>query len=153
MVLAGVIAAFGGLVYWAPKILGRLVPEGGARLVAILLLVGTVLFSLPDLVSGFLGQPGFPGNASPDNTDTIEALNTVSAVGGAVLALSCAGFLLLVLAALRSKEPPGDDPWSGHTLEWATTSPPPAGNFATLPEIASEAPLYDARRPAEEVSA
>jgi heme/copper-type cytochrome/quinol oxidase subunit 1 len=38
-----------------------------------------------------------------------------------------------------------DDPWDGHTLEWATSSPPPVGNFATLPEISSEAPVYDAR--------
>jgi heme/copper-type cytochrome/quinol oxidase subunit 1 len=38
-----------------------------------------------------------------------------------------------------------DDPWEGRTLEWATTSPPPVGNFATLPEVTSEAPLYDAR--------
>ena len=153
VVLAAAIAAFGGVVYWAPKILGRLVPEGGARLVAVLLLVGTLVWSLPDLVSGFLGQPGFPGTPSPDNADTIEALNVVSAIGGALLAIACAAFLLLVLAALRSKELPGDDPWSGHTLEWATSSPPPSGNFASLPEIASEAPLYDARRPAEEGSA
>ena len=29
--------------------------------------------------------------------------------------------------------------------QWATSSPPPIGNFAALPEITSEAPLYDAR--------
>ena len=28
--------------------------------------------------------------------------------------------------------PAGDDPWDAWTLEWATTSPPPAYNFATL---------------------
>ena len=150
VVLAATIAAFGGVVYWAPKILGRLVPEGGARLVALLLLVGTVVWAFPDLVSGFLGQPGFPGSPSPDNADTIEALNTVSAIGGFVLALGCAAFLLILLAAVRSKTLPGDDPWAGHTLEWATSSPPPTGNFASLPEIASEAPLYDARRSLEE---
>ena len=46
---------------------------------------------------------------------------------------------------------PGDDPWTGHTLEWATSSPPPVGNFASLPAITSEAPLYDARHRTEEV--
>jgi heme/copper-type cytochrome/quinol oxidase subunit 1 len=147
IVLAAAIAAFGGVVYWAPKILGHLVPENGARLVATLLLVGTVVWSLPDLISGILGQPGFPGTIAPDNTDTIELLNSISAIGGGVLALASAGFVLLVLAALRSKDLPGDDPWSGHTLEWATSSPPPTGNFASLPQVTSEAPLYDARRP------
>ena len=105
------------------------------------------MWSLPDLVSGILGQPGFAGTPAPDNTDTIEVLNTVSAIGGGVLAAGCGAFVLLVLAALRSKELPGDDPWSGHTLEWATSSPPPSGNFASLPEITSEAPLYDAHQP------
>jgi heme/copper-type cytochrome/quinol oxidase subunit 1 len=149
VVLAAAIAAFGGVVYWAPKILGRLVPEAGAHLVAVLLLVGTILWSLPDLISGFLGQPGEPGIVSPDNADTIKALDTVSAIGGGVLALGCAAFVLILVGALRSKELPGDDPWGGHTLEWATSSPPPPGNFPSLPEITSEAPLYDARRPAE----
>ncbi len=150
IVLAAAIAAIGGIVYWAPKILGRLVAEGGARLVALLLLAGTVLWSLPDLVAGLLGQPGFPGQPAPDNADTIKALDTVSAIGGGVLALGAALYVLLVHSAMRSRDLPGDDPWTGHTLEWATSSPPPPGNFATLPEVTSEAPLYDARRPASE---
>ena len=70
-----------------------------------------------------------------------------------VVWLVWASAVLLLIGALRSKDQPGDDPWGGHTLEWATSSPPPAGNFASLPEIASEAPLYDARRPAEEAPA
>lgn len=30
------------------------------------------------------------------------------------------------------------DPWNGRSLEWATASPPPAYNFAVLPEIEGE---------------
>lgn len=145
VVLAAAIAAFGGIVFWAPKIVGRQLPEAGARVVALLLLAGTVLWSFPDIVSGLLGQPGVPGVVASDNVDTIEKLNAVSASGGAVLALAMAAFVTLLIRATRSSELPGDDPWSGHTLEWATSSPPPVGNFASLPAITSEAPLYDAR--------
>ena len=35
----------------------------------------------------------------------------------------------------------------GFTLEWATTSPPPAENFLTLPEIKSRRPVWDADHP------
>ena len=30
------------------------------------------------------------------------------------------------------------DPWDGRSLEWATSSPPPAFNFAFLPEVSGE---------------
>jgi heme/copper-type cytochrome/quinol oxidase subunit 1 len=126
------------------------VPEALARLVALLLLAGTILWSLPDLVSGLLGQSAAPGGVPTDNADTIEALNIVSVVGGGVLALAAAAFMALLVGALRSRDLPGDDPWSGHTLEWATSSPPPIGNFASVPAITSEAPLYDARSQPQE---
>jgi heme/copper-type cytochrome/quinol oxidase subunit 1 len=144
LVLAGTIAGVGGVVYWAPKIFGRQLPEGLARLVAVLLLLGTILWSFPDIVSGVLGQSAVPGAAPVDNKGAIEALNLVSAAGGVVLAVAGLAVVLLLLGGRRA-DLPGDDPWGGHTLEWATSSPPPVGNFASLPEITSEAPLYDAR--------
>jgi heme/copper-type cytochrome/quinol oxidase subunit 1 len=153
VVLAAAIAGFGGLVYWAPKVIGRQVSELGARLVALLLLVGTVLWSFADLVSGLLGQSAVPGVVPTDNLDTIKALDVVSAVGGVVLALAGLVFVGLLIGALRSRDEPGDDPWSGQTLEWATSSPPPVGNFPSLPPITSEAPLYDARHQPEEAIA
>ena len=72
-----------------------------------------------------------------------------------MLALGCArrSCGLVLGGAPLEATCPGDDPWSGHTLEWATSSPPPAGNFASLPEITSEAPLYDARHQPEEATA
>jgi heme/copper-type cytochrome/quinol oxidase subunit 1 len=139
-------ALIGGLVLWAPKILGRSVAEGPARALPILLLVGAVTMSLPDLISGLFGQglADVPGPVA-DNVDLIDVLNGISLLGLGLLSLAALGAIGLVLQALRSSELPGDDPWEGHTLEWATSSPPPAGNFASLPEITSEAPLYDAR--------
>ena len=41
--------------------------------------------------------------------------------------------------------PAGEDPWGAHTLEWATSSPPPRHNFDALPPIRSYAPLLDLR--------
>jgi heme/copper-type cytochrome/quinol oxidase subunit 1 len=153
VVLAAAIALMGGVVYWAPKLVGRSFAEGGARIVAVVLLAGTVLWSFPELVSGLLGQPGAFGVEPADNVSTIEAMNVASTIGGAVLALGVLGFIALLIGAARSDELPGDDPWEGHTLEWATSSPPPHGNFASLPTVTSEAPLYDARHRPEEATA
>jgi heme/copper-type cytochrome/quinol oxidase subunit 1 len=152
VVLATATALMGAFVYWAPKIVGRSVAEGAAKGVALLMLLGTILWSFPELLAGLFGQATTPSELI-DNESTIEALNIATTAGGAVLALAAAGFVALLLRAAGSEDLPGDDPWGGHTLEWATSSPPPPGNFTTLPEVTSEAPLYDARHRAEEASA
>jgi len=41
----------------------------------------------------------------------------------------------------------GADPWDAWTLEWATTSPPPAYNFASEPVVSSRRPLWDLKHP------
>jgi heme/copper-type cytochrome/quinol oxidase subunit 1 len=148
VLLATAIALMGAITYWAPKIFGRGLSEAPSRLAATLLLFGTIGLSFPDIVSGALDQVRFFG-AVTDEVDTIEALNIVSFLGGAVVIVAVLVFIATLLASARSSELPGDDPWNGHTLEWATSSPPPLGNFATLPDITSEAPLYDARHRAE----
>jgi cytochrome c oxidase subunit I len=50
-----------------------------------------------------------------------------------------------VVMTIRRKDKDPEDPWEGNTLEWYTTSPPPAHNFDSLPEIHSERPLFDLR--------
>jgi heme/copper-type cytochrome/quinol oxidase subunit 1 len=74
-----------------------------------------------------------------------------------VLTIGVLLFLVNLVVSLRKKEPAGDDPWGGHTLEWITTSPPPEHNFAWLPPIRSERPAFDWRHrndpPAEQAHA
>jgi cytochrome o ubiquinol oxidase subunit 1 len=42
------------------------------------------------------------------------------------------------------------DPWDGRTLEWATSSPPPAYNFAVLPNVENEEPYWGMKLKARE---
>ncbi len=51
--------------------------------------------------------------------------------------------LTFVALSLRGGEAAGNDPWGGQTLEWATTSPAPADNFAELHIVKSAEPLID----------
>ena len=165
LVLGGaLLAGLGGVAFWAPKLYGKLLPDGAVRLGATVLFLGAFVAAVPEAVAGALGQLRFAAGATLSaaagslpgvdaaDVDTVEVLNLVAGVGLAVMVL---GGLIVAVALLQRRpgDGPGDDPWNGHTLEWATSSPPPIGHFAGLPEITSEAPVYDARhaaaRPAE----
>jgi cytochrome c oxidase subunit 1 len=45
--------------------------------------------------------------------------------------------------SLRAGAPAPANPWRSSTLEWATSSPPPAYNFHPEPIVASRDPLWD----------
>jgi cytochrome c oxidase subunit 1 len=85
----------------------------------------------------------------PSNTGW-QTINTIETIGAFVIALSVAVFIVNVLVSLRrARIPAGPDPWEGHSLEWATSSPPPRHNFDALPPIRSYAPLLDLREEAQ----
>jgi cytochrome c oxidase subunit I len=132
---------FAGVYYWFPKVTGCLLGEGLGRLHFALMFVGANLTFFPMFILGYEGMQrriaDYPSSAG------WGALNLLSTIGAFVLALSVLVFFWNLAVSLRRSVPAGDDPWGGHTLEWATTSPPPRHNFAALPPVRSFAPLLD----------
>jgi cytochrome c oxidase subunit I+III len=70
-------------------------------------------------------------------------LNLLSTIGSYVLALGILIVVANVVWSLRWGAAAGSDPWGADTLEWATTSPPPNYNFATIPVVRSANPNWD----------
>ena len=138
--LAGVAA----LTYWAPKLWGRHLSEGLSRLATLGLAGGFHLMALAMLV---LGAQGMLARVSTFEADQgFGPANLVATLGALVLAGGAAAFTTNFLAsAVAGWGRPADaDPWGGHTLEWATSSPPPPHNFDTLPALRSATPMLDA---------
>ncbi len=148
LVLIGtLLAALAGVAFWAPKLYGKLLPDWLVRLGGTLIAIGALATAAALAIAGAMGQArivaGGIGAVKSGDVSSVETLDLVAAIG---LCVVLAGGLLVIFALLsRRSGDPGDDPWDGHTLEWTTSSPPPIGNFATIPAITSEAPLYDAR--------
>jgi heme/copper-type cytochrome/quinol oxidase subunit 3 len=69
--------------------------------------------------------------------------NLISTIGAYILGIGVLLFVLNIYTSLRNGRPANDNPWGAGSLEWATTSPPPAYNFAMLPVVESRYPVWD----------
>jgi cytochrome c oxidase subunit 1 len=138
-----VFPLMGAFYFWFPKITGRLLHEGAGRWNFWLLFVGFNVAFFPMHLLGLRGMPRrvytYPEGLGWD------ALNLLSTTGALLVAASFLLFILNVLYALRAGERAGPDPWDASTLEWATSSPPPAYNFLHLPVVSGPTPLWEHR--------
>jgi cytochrome c oxidase subunit 1 len=142
------MGAFAGIYYWFPKVTGVMLREWLGRLHFALLFVGLNLTFFPMFLVGYEGMPRRVADYSPSAGFTGE--NLLATIGSYTIALGILAFVANVVVSLRNREPAGDDPWEGQTLEWATSSPPPRFNFDALPPIRSFAPLLDLRERRED---
>lgn len=136
--------AFAGLYYWWPKITGRMYPEFWGKAHFWFFLVGYLLTFMPQYVLGFLGMPR-RYYTYPDGNYLWNEMNYVSTIGALLLAIGGIAWVIAMIESFRKNEKAPDNPWGAHTLEWATSSPPPSYNFAVQwPTVfKSERPLYE----------
>lgn len=149
--LAGLIGGIAGLYYWAPKMFGRRLNSGVGALVGLTLMGGTMLMGGSNVVNGILDESDAVYLSSTQgiwDQDAVELVNVIGLVGS-ILLVAGVGLLLLDLTVSvllgKGDATDADDPWNGQTLEWATDSPPPTGNFAMAPVVASAQPLLDSK--------
>jgi len=98
-------------------------------------LIGFWVAFAPLYVLGFMGVTR---RMSHFTDPSLQIWFQIAAVGAVLIALGIASFLIQLVVSFRNREALRDhtgDPWDGRTLEWATSSPPPAYNFAFTPEI------------------
>ena len=85
--------------------------------------------------------------------DGFTTENLISSIGAGLLGLGAMVFILNMGETLGRPSTAPPDPWEGHTLEWATSSPPPTFNFSLrypVPPVHSYAPLLDLRENEEQ---
>lgn len=138
-VLVSVIAA---LHHWSIKIWGRRLAEPLGFLAILASAGGAVVLAVGEIAAGFDDQPWLPARAT---TDFSEGLGALSLAGSAILAAGAVILLANLAMSFLGTKPAGSSPagWTGTTLEWATASPPVAGNFPGPPIVSSPTPLAD----------
>jgi cytochrome c oxidase subunit 1 len=138
MVGGSVMAYFGAIHFWWPKISGRMYPEMWGRVAAIIIFVGFNLTFFPQYLLGYEGMPRRYHTYPPE----FQVLHLLSSSGAALLAV---GYLLPLayfgwsLLYGRRAEP---NPWRATGLEWQAASPPPVHNFDQEPVVTQDPYAY-----------
>jgi len=124
---------FAGVYYWWPKMTGRLLGERLGRVQFWVIFAG---FNLAFFPQHYLGAMGMPRRIYTYPTDAgWTAGNFASTAGAFGIGVGVLLFIVNAWQSLRRGAPAPADPWDGRTLEWRTSSPPPAHDFDTIPPV------------------
>jgi cytochrome o ubiquinol oxidase subunit 1 len=151
VIIGGVVfGVFAGYTYWFPKVFGFRLDERWGRAAFWCWLVGFYLAFMPLYGLGLMGMTRRLQHY--DNAGWQPWL-LVAAAGTAVIlaGVACQGMQLYVSIRdrARTRDRTGD-PWNGRTLEWSTASPPPAWNYAVLPQVEGTDAYWSKKRAQQE---
>ena len=134
---ATLFGVFAGIHYWYPKMFGRMMNEPMGQIHFVLTFIGMNGTFFP---MHFLGMAGMPRRyADPyslyphlEHFIPMNQLMTYSAI-----LMGVAQFLLIfnLFYSYFWGAKSGRNPWNANTLEWTAPSPPPHGNFETVPVV------------------
>ncbi|MEJ1128777.1 cytochrome o ubiquinol oxidase subunit I [Variovorax sp. CCNWLW225] len=142
-VLFGMLA---GITYWFPKAFGYKLDPFWGKCSFWFWLVGFWVAFMPLYV---LGLMGVTRRMSHFQDMSLQFWFQVAAFGAVLIALGIASFLIQLVVSFVRRDSLRDatgDPWNGRTLEWSTSSPPPAYNFAFTPRIHDNDAWTDMKR-------
>ncbi|RWM04153.1 MAG: cytochrome o ubiquinol oxidase subunit I [Mesorhizobium sp.] len=147
VIIGGVLfGLFAGIAYWWPKAFGfRLDPFWGK--VSFWCWVLGFWFAFMPLY--ILGLMGVTRRMRVFDDPSLQIWFVIAAFGAALIACGIAAFLVQIFVSIRKRAELADvtgDPWDGRTLEWSTSSPPPAYNFAFTPVIRDNDAWFDMKR-------
>ena len=136
MMGSALIAFFGALHYWWPKMTGKMYAEKPAKVMALMVFFSFNLTFMPQFVMGARGMPRRYFDYDP----RFELMHQLSSLGAFIMGLTLFAIIMNLLISLKTGKKAPANPWGGTTLEWQTASPPPLYNFPVgqpipLPEL------------------
>ncbi|KAB0268640.1 cytochrome c oxidase subunit I [Microvirga brassicacearum] len=132
MGVAPVLAIFGAIYHWYPKVTGRMLDETLGRIHFWITFLGAYLIFFPMHYLGLMGVPRRYHEMGemafvPQSAQTLNAFITVMAL---IVGTAQMVFFFNVVWSYFKGKPAGHNPWEAASLEWQTPeTPPPHGNW------------------------
>jgi cytochrome o ubiquinol oxidase subunit 1 len=137
MVIGGALfGIFAAITYWWPKVTGFKLNERLGKYAFWPWLIGFAVSFIPLYILGLMGATRRLDHYDPSLG--WQGLFMVAGFGFIIICVGAALQVLQIIVSIKNRKDNLDktgDPWNGHTLEWATKSPPPFYNFAVIPEV------------------
>ncbi len=132
-----IFAMFAGVYYWFPKASGRRMNEWLGRIHWFFSFIFINAIFMPFF---FMGMAGVLRRQF-DQTETlhgaaVQGLSVMATWAAIGLAVAQLPFVINFFWSMFAGERVGQNPWNATTLEWSAPSPPPHGNFDTVPVVA-----------------
>lgn len=132
-----IIALFAGIYFWFPKVTGRKMNDFLGKLH----FWGTFIFMngvfMPMFIQGLAGVSRrlYDGGAGYAHAQGVLQFNEMMSVSAWLLGLAQIPFIINFFWSMKKGKKTEENPWKSTTLEWATPTPPPHGNFVTEPVV------------------
>jgi cytochrome c oxidase subunit 1 len=132
-----IFALFAGVYYWYPKVTGRMLNDALGRLHFLGSFVCMNAIFMPMFIQGLAGlnRRLYDGGINYAHAHGLQKWNVMQGWSAWALGLVQLLFIVNVVISLRRGRVSGDNPWEATTLDWATPTPPPHGNFAATPTV------------------
>ena len=136
VIIGGVVfGVFAGINFWFPKAFGFKLNAFWGKMSFWFWFIGFYFAFMPLYV---LGLMGVTRRMSQFDDPSLQIWFVIAAFGAFLILLGIGSFIVQIGYSIWKRDELRDetgDPWNGRTLEWSTSSPPPAYNFAFTPVV------------------
>ena len=144
VIIGGVVfGLLAGITYWFPKAFGFKLDPFWGKVSFWGWVIGYWIAWTPMYVAGLMGVTRRLNHL---DDVTLQPYFVVAAIGALIILVGILGTVMSIVMGIVRRQQLRDvtgDPWDGRTLEWSTSSPPPAYNFAFTPVVHDLDAWYD----------
>jgi cytochrome c oxidase subunit 1 len=134
--MSSIFGIFGAIYHWYPKMFGRLMSERWGKVhFALTFIFSNCVFFPMHIIGVNLHMRRIADPTQYEFLKPLQPLNQFMSISALCLGATQLIFLVNFVGSLFRGKRAERNPWHSNSLEWTAPSPPPHGNFETIPVV------------------